>query len=149
MDMFIAIASICALAIVAPWIYPIAGRATGALLSLLPFSLTAYFSAFAPHVASGQSFSVKYSWVPSLDVQLSFYLDGLTLLFALLITFIGGLVLIYTAPTLKDIRGLGRRSFCSSLGQSRKGCAKTTGRCCAASGRLHRVIPGLDASGFL
>ena len=108
MDMFIAVASIFVLAIAAPWIYRIAGRAAGALFSLLPFSLAAYFAAFVPHVASGQSFTVKYSWVPSLDVQLSFYLDGLSLLFALLISFIGGLVLIYTGAYLKGHPRLGR-----------------------------------------
>jgi multicomponent Na+:H+ antiporter subunit A len=108
MDISIATGSVFVLALAAPSIHRVAGSATGALLALLPLSLTAYFSGFVPDVASGQIASVKYFWVPSLNVQLSFYLDGLSLLFALLITFVGALVLIYSGAYLKGHPRLGR-----------------------------------------
>jgi multicomponent Na+:H+ antiporter subunit A len=108
MDIFIAVVSVFALALAAPWIHRLAGGATGALLSLLPFSLAVYFGALVPEIASGRSISVRYRWVPSMDVQLSLYLDGLSMLFALLITFIGGLVLVYTGAYLKGNPRLGR-----------------------------------------
>lgn len=108
MDISIAIASVFVLALAAPWIHRVAGGATGAVLSLVPLSLTAYFSAFIPALASGEIASVKYFWVPSLNVQLSFYIDGLSLLFALLITFVGALVLIYSGAYLKGHPRLGR-----------------------------------------
>lgn len=37
-----------------------------------------------------------YPWIPSLDIQLDFYLDGLSLLFGLLISGIGTLVVLYS-----------------------------------------------------
>jgi multicomponent Na+:H+ antiporter subunit A len=108
MDIWTAILSIFALALAAPWVHRIAGTATGAILSLLPFSLTVYFAGFIPRVASEETFSINYSWVPSLNIHLSFYLDGLSLLFALLISFVGGLVLIYSGSYLHGHRQLGR-----------------------------------------
>ena len=92
MDISTAILSVFALALVAPWIHRITGTAAGTIFSLLPFSLTIYFGGFISRVAAGETFSISHSWVPSLNTQFSFYLDGLSLLFALLICFIGGLV---------------------------------------------------------
>ena len=42
-----------------------------------------------PVIAVGQPVSLAFSWVPSLGVDLAFHLDGLSLLFALLISVIG------------------------------------------------------------
>ena len=47
-------------------------------------------------------------WVPSFGVNLSFYLDGLSLLFVLLITGLGTLVLLYASSYLKGHRDQGR-----------------------------------------
>ena len=68
---------------------------------LLPVGLFLYFCSFFNKVASGQSLKFIYDWVPSLDVNLTFNLDGLALLFALLITGIGALVFLYTTYYLK------------------------------------------------
>lgn len=108
MDISTAILSVFALALVAPWIHRITGTAAGTILSLLPFSLTIYFGGFISRVAAGETFSISHSWVPSLNTQFSFYLDGLSLLFALLICFIGGLVLIYAGSYLHGHPQLGR-----------------------------------------
>lgn len=100
--------SIFGVALAAPAIYRVAGRATGWLLSLAPFSLCLSFVALSGKVAAGEVFAVSYSWVPALGVQLAFYLDGWSLLFALLISFIGVLVLIYTGHYLEGHPLLGR-----------------------------------------
>lgn len=71
------------------------------LISLLPFALFVYFLTYIPGIYSGESYSASYSWVPSLGLNLDFYLDGLSLLFALLITGIGTLVFLYASPYLK------------------------------------------------
>jgi len=77
------------------------------LLSLLPLSLFIYFLSFIPSVSQTPIF-VSYSWVPSLDIGFSFYLDGLSLLFSLLITGIGALVYLYSSSYLKNSLDLDR-----------------------------------------
>jgi multicomponent Na+:H+ antiporter subunit A len=51
---------------------------------------------------------VTYTWVPALNMHLSFYADGLALLFALLISGIGTLVMIYANGYLAGHPDLGR-----------------------------------------
>ncbi len=70
-------------------------------LSALPVGLFCYFISFMPEVAAGRELQFFYNWVPSLGVHLSFTLDGLALLFTLLITGIGSLVFLYTSAYLK------------------------------------------------
>jgi multicomponent Na+:H+ antiporter subunit A len=70
--------------------------------------LTLYFASFITPVAAGSIFTVAYSWVPSLGVNLALYIDGLGLFFALLITSIGTLVLIYAGSYLAGHHHLGR-----------------------------------------
>lgn len=72
------------------------------VLSALPLVLFGYFLSYMPEVAEGRELRFFYEWVPSLGIHLSFTLDGLSLLFTLLITGIGALVFLYTAAYLKD-----------------------------------------------
>jgi multicomponent Na+:H+ antiporter subunit A len=92
----------------APWIERLARAATGWLLALLPLGLTLYFAGFISRVAGGATVSATYPWAPALGVNLSFYLDGLSLLFALLILGIGALILIYAGGYLGAHHHLGR-----------------------------------------
>lgn len=71
------------------------------LPSLLPLGLFIYFSSFIPSISSGETHAFSYNWVPSLGVNLNFLLDGLALLFALVITGIGALVFFYSSNYLK------------------------------------------------
>ncbi len=71
------------------------------LSALIPVGLFAYFCSFIPEIASGNTVFETYSWVPSMGVDLNFNLDGLSLIFALMITGIGSLVFIYTSNYLK------------------------------------------------
>jgi len=48
-------------------------------------------------VAAGDAVTVATSWVPAFNVRLAFHIDGLALLFLLLVTGIGTLIAIYTA----------------------------------------------------
>ena len=72
------------------------------LSALVPVGLFAYFCSFIPEIAAGKTVFATYSWVPSMGVDLNFNLDGLALIFALMITGIGSLVFIYTSNYLKD-----------------------------------------------
>ena len=49
----------------------------------------------APQVLAGQTLLVQYPWAPDLGLQLGFRLDGLALMFGLLITGIGLLIVTY------------------------------------------------------
>lgn len=97
-----------ALALLAPWITGATGRLTGWLYSLVPAGITAYLATYVAPVAAGETTRVAYAWVPGLNVDLSFYVDGLSLFFALLITGIGTLIFIYAGAYLRGHHHLGR-----------------------------------------
>nr|MDQ3396786.1 Na(+)/H(+) antiporter subunit A [Deinococcota bacterium] len=106
--MLVAVLSCFIVAFLAPWLAAMAGRAVGWLLALLPMSLFVYFLSLVPRVSAGEEIVESLPWVPALDVSLSFYLDGLSLLFALLISGIGTLIMIYAGGYLKGHPGIGR-----------------------------------------
>jgi multicomponent K+:H+ antiporter subunit A len=57
--------------------------------------------ALAPAVFAGESLRLHVAWVPEIGLNLGFRLDGLALMFGLLITAIGALVVLYAAYYLK------------------------------------------------
>ncbi|KHE91717.1 MAG: NAD(P)H:quinone oxidoreductase chain 5 [Candidatus Scalindua brodae] len=97
-----------ALAFIAPVLYRFGRGATGWIVAMLPLGLAAYFSSLIPQVCSGEVITESFRWIPSLGINLSFYLDGLSLLFALLISSIGALILIYAGRYLSGHPCLGR-----------------------------------------
>jgi len=96
------------LAMAAPWLHRIGGRWAGWIMALLPAGLFIYFFSWTYLVAQGGAAVVSYAWVPSLGVNLSFYVDGLSLLFALIISGIGALIVIYGGGYLKGDSDIGR-----------------------------------------
>jgi len=73
----------------------------------LPAAIFIYFCGFFRTVVNGESVTRTYEWVPSLGISLSFHLDGLSLLFVLLISGVGTLIFAYAGAYLKE-SGLGR-----------------------------------------
>ena len=71
------------------------------LSSIIPLALFVYFCSFIGRVADGEVITQSIQWVPSFGLNLNFTLDGLSLLFSLLITGIGFLVFAYTSAYLK------------------------------------------------
>ena len=74
----------------------------GWLLSVFPLSsflLILYTFSLVP---SGKALTFSIPWIPSLGLNFSLYLDGLSTLFALLVTGIGTLVTIYTGYYFND-----------------------------------------------
>lgn len=92
----------------APWIVRIGRGAAGWLIALLPLGLTIYFGSLIRVTSAGETLTFAYAWVPSLGIDLSFYVDGLSLLFALLIAGIGTLIMIYAGGYLAGHPQLGR-----------------------------------------
>lgn len=68
----------------------------GWLVLAAPLVLFIYFLTRIPVIKGGDSGYETVSWIPSLGINLVFHLDGLSLLFALLITGMGTLVFIYS-----------------------------------------------------
>jgi len=77
------------------WITP-----AGLVPVFIAGSLFVWFAQMIPVIASGDTLRFVWEWVPSLGVNFSFYIDGLSLTFALLITGIGALVMLYSARYL-------------------------------------------------
>ncbi len=71
------------------------------LLMALPVVLFLYYTRLIPHISSGGNLLESTPWIPSLGVNLDFRLDGLSLLFALLITGIGIAIYFYARTYLK------------------------------------------------
>lgn len=83
--------------------------------SLLPITLFGYFLSWLPAVSAGKTLFFPYSWVPAMGINLDFKLDGLALLFSLMITGIGTLVYSYAAAYLSDSKDINRFFSCLSL----------------------------------
>ncbi|TDS16060.1 putative monovalent cation/H+ antiporter subunit A [Sphingobacterium paludis] len=71
------------------------------LLPLIPVLLFLFYLLHIPTIAGGTNLLQGVNWVPSLGVNLDFRLDGLSLLFALLITGIGSAIFFYARTYLK------------------------------------------------
>lgn len=69
---------------------------TGWFMFIIPAVLFAYYITFISEVKQGATFTNRFAWIPSLNIELSSYIDGLSLLFSLLITGIGALVVLYS-----------------------------------------------------
>lgn len=91
---------------------PFAVRAFGANaawpLALAPLLAFAHFASLLPVIAGGEVITGGYAWVPSFDLRFSWLLDGLSLTFALLITGIGTLIVLYAGGYLKGHPDQGR-----------------------------------------
>jgi multicomponent Na+:H+ antiporter subunit A len=96
------------IAMLAPSIHRAAPRHAGWLLALLPIGLSALFAGLMPTILAGETARIAIPWIPSIGVVLSFYVDGLALLFALMISLIGALVVIYGGSYLSGHRDLPR-----------------------------------------
>jgi multicomponent Na+:H+ antiporter subunit A len=92
----------------APWLTRRLHDYAGWCLAALPLLLSGYFGVWFAEVIHGGGTSIGYPWMPALGLHLSFLLDGLSLLFALLIAGMGALVLIYAGGYLAGHPFLGR-----------------------------------------
>ncbi|PIJ95721.1 Na+/H+ antiporter subunit A [Lysinibacillus sphaericus] len=84
-------------AIFVPFLYKsIKNIHTGWFVLAVPATLVVIYASYIAQVAKGGVFTAKLPWIPSLDISFVSYLDGLSLLFSLLITGIGSLVVLYS-----------------------------------------------------
>ena len=97
---------------VAAALAPIISRETGPLagwiLAIVPAGLFVNFLSLVSETAAHGAVRFGIDWVPVLGLRLSFLIDGLSLIFALLITGIGAAILIYSGAYLKGHAHRGR-----------------------------------------
>lgn len=85
------------LAFVVPFLYKYVKRIhTGWFVLILPILLFTYFIQMLHITSNGRTLFSQAEWIPSLGMNFNVYVDGLSLLFALLITGIGSLVVLYS-----------------------------------------------------
>ena len=70
-------------------------------LAAVPLCIFVHFAGFLEPVATGGRWRAGFDWIPSLGVRFSWYLDGLSLTFALLISGIGTLIVLYSGGYLQ------------------------------------------------
>jgi len=92
-------------AVAAPSVFRFAGASSGWILAIVPAAIfVALLNQVSP-VVDGRFLTTSWEWVPELDLRLSLRLDGLGLIFALLITGIGSIVVVYAGAYLdRDTR---------------------------------------------
>ena len=62
----------------------------------IPVAIFIYLCTLLPKIKEHATLLESVSWIPSLDISFDAYVDGLGLLFAMLITGIGALVTLYS-----------------------------------------------------
>jgi multicomponent Na+:H+ antiporter subunit A len=95
-------------AVLAPALVRALGSKAAWVLAFAPALAFLHFSSFLPEIARGEVSTGGYAWVPSFNLSFSWFLDGLSLTFALLITGIGTLIVIYASGYLKGHPQQGR-----------------------------------------
>ncbi|WP_343070064.1 putative monovalent cation/H+ antiporter subunit A [Aminobacter carboxidus] len=95
-------------ALFAPLLTRVMKHNAGWLLAAVPLLVFVHFAGMLGTVGSGAAVSAGFDWAPSLGLRFSWYLDGLSLTFALLISGIGTLIVIYSGGYLKGHPHQGR-----------------------------------------
>ena len=74
----------------------------------LPAALFVWFCTMIPAVSGGEVLVWEMAWLPQQGIDLDFVVDGLSLLFALLITGIGALIFLFAGEYMQGYRQRGR-----------------------------------------
>lgn len=95
-------------ALAAPVLVKRFGHNAAWVLAIAPALAFAHFALMLPEIAAGGVVTGGYAWVPSFNLSFSWFIDGLSLTFALLITGIGLLIVLYAGGYMKGHPQQGR-----------------------------------------
>jgi multicomponent Na+:H+ antiporter subunit A len=95
-------------AILTPFIHRLAGRYSGWILAIVPAGIFILLSSFVAEVVGGETLAAAIGWVPSYGLTLGFFVDGLSLVFAMTISGIGTLIILYAGAYLSGHPHQGR-----------------------------------------
>ena len=68
----------------------------GWFVLVVPVVLFSFLATYISRIARGETFIYTFEWIPSFGINITTYLDGLSMIFALLITGVGSLVILYS-----------------------------------------------------
>ena len=68
----------------------------GWIVFVVPVTLFIVLATYIPQIAKGKTFVYNFEWIPSYGMNITTYLDGLSMIFGLLITGVGSLVILYS-----------------------------------------------------
>ena len=80
----------------------------GRITAAIPFGLLVMLVFMLPQVATGHVYRIQFNWIPSLGIALSMMIDGLSLLFGLIICCVGFFVTLYAADYLPSTSDRGK-----------------------------------------
>ncbi|QED46559.1 Na+/H+ antiporter subunit A [Cytobacillus dafuensis] len=85
-------------AVFTPFIYKLVSPRihTGWFVILVPLTVFLYLLQYIPTIANGSTIYQTVPWMPSLNINITTNIDGLALIFGLLITGVGTLVVLYS-----------------------------------------------------
>lgn len=95
-------------AALAPLVHSLLRPVSGWVLALIPTAIFVFLLTLIEPIASGGVVSARIGWVPAYSLDFSFLVDGLSLTFALTISGIGALVVLYSGAYLKGHPHQGR-----------------------------------------
>jgi len=93
---------------VAPGLQRFLGDRLGPILAVVPAAVFIYFATLQRRIVEEGAIRTSYPWLPSFDIELSFFVDGLSLLFLLIISGIGTFIVLYAAGYLHGSAKLGK-----------------------------------------
>ncbi|AWB96416.1 Na+/H+ antiporter subunit A [Agromyces badenianii] len=100
--MIASLAAFTAVALITPLLTRWLGRRVFAVIALLPAAVFVLLLTWLPGVLAGTPVVEVVPWIPALDIALSFRVDALALLLALIVTGVGALVLLYCVHYFAD-----------------------------------------------
>ncbi|GAA1829730.1 Na+/H+ antiporter subunit A [Agromyces salentinus] len=93
--MILSLAIFAAVSLVTPWLARLLGRRVFMLIAFVPAAAFVLLLTWLPGVLAGTPVVENVQWIPELGISLSFRLDALALILALVVTGVGALVLLY------------------------------------------------------
>ncbi len=95
-------------AALAPIVFRFTKGFAGWVLAIIPASIFIFLLSFIGPVAQRRFVQAGFDWITSYGIRFSFFIDGLSLTFALLVSGIGIFIILYSGAYLKDHPHQGR-----------------------------------------
>ena len=100
--LLIAILGTLTTAFLIPLVSPFLKKNIGLFTTLVPLSVTLILVTYVPIIAEQSCYIIEFPWVPSVNVNLSFIVDGISLFFGLIVSIMGAFVCFYAHHYLDE-----------------------------------------------
>ncbi len=95
-------------AVVAPFVRKYLGNQAGWVYAIWPFAGFLYYLSLLPSINKGRIITESFEWMPALGIEFSFYVDGFSMFFSLLVLGIGTFILVYAGYYMRPYPMKGR-----------------------------------------